>query len=412
MVFCNCLMTAPLESQDAWHMALPPAAVERLAAFLNPFAFAECRKLAIAHSLSARAPHHLLGTRCVRSSAARYVHMIPHPVLALHAAIRHEARQQLADSHNARSDACQQATERQRIRHGIRSVRRIGSCPPIADSLEAACALRKVGEASMSGNSAATRASDPSAAICCAVSEGPLSTAFQMCSLPSCMDNDPGFGEEIPAPSAYCRDLTAPSVIAVADVHVARALPQLLDRAPDMASAPEVALGQSTAIFDMDLFGRFHKVRNTLDCKTQEKRLLVDWSEQCRGLQANLEDMIMKLRAPQIPWEEDLRDRLDRARIAKEEHAPQQPSERILAARSALLRYQYVISTRSQAPSEVPMPFSEFPVANGSAGIRHVQFDLAAITVHDVPCYAEIFGLHPREFNFDASGLMVRILRK
>lgn len=31
---------------------------------------------------------------------------------------------------------------------------------------------------------------------------------------------------------------------------------------------------------------------------------------------------------------------------------------------------------------------------------RHVRFDLDACMIHEIPAYAEIYGLHPREFDF------------
>lgn len=46
---------------------------------------------------------------------------------------------------------------------------------------------------------------------------------------------------------------------------------------------------------------------------------------------------------------------------------------------------------------------SESPQERG----RRVTFNLEAVTVHEIPPYAEIYGLHPREFVFDKNYYMI-----
>mmetsp|Transcript_10004 Transcript_10004/g.22408 ORF Transcript_10004/g.22408 Transcript_10004/m.22408 type:complete len:206 (+) Transcript_10004:73-690(+) len=40
-------------------------------------------------------------------------------------------------------------------------------------------------------------------------------------------------------------------------------------------------------------------------------------------------------------------------------------------------------------------------------GLLHVRFNLEQSTVHEVPAYAEVYGLHPREFLFTQSDFML-----
>jgi len=40
---------------------------------------------------------------------------------------------------------------------------------------------------------------------------------------------------------------------------------------------------------------------------------------------------------------------------------------------------------------------------------RSVQFDLEAITLHEITPYAEVYGLHPNEFNFGRDTSIVRV---
>lgn len=57
--------------------------------------------------------------------------------------------------------------------------------------------------------------------------------------------------------------------------------------------------------------------------------------------------------------------------------------------------------------ADADAPTSVDVVANNSKERKHVTFDTDAVTLHPIPPYAEIYGLHPREFNFDKRYFMI-----